>query len=250
MMKTAGYRRLAVLASAAVFATPGCGAVDQPNADAEAAAMAEQLGMTPETLAAKKAMLAKRGLTADEITKLLSMGGDPASLFKDEAPANREPPRSIDELTFASGDGETEVKLASLLGKRRVVLVFTQGYYYGAICPFCTTQTAQLAANKAEFEKRDAEVLVIFPGSGEQLPAFVEAVNTYQKTEGELAWPVLLDKDLSAVELLDIAANLAAPSTFIINKQGKVVYSYVGANRTDRPSARAILAELDKTPAG
>ncbi|MEN1680377.1 MAG: redoxin domain-containing protein [Planctomycetota bacterium] len=237
---------LRIAAAAALLATLGCGAGGQANGpDAETVALAEQLGMTPEELQAKKAMLVYGGLTAEEVNKTLMMGGDPASLFKDDAPANRPAPTSIDQLTFASGDGETEVKLAGLLGKRNVVLVFTRGYYNGSICPFCTTQTAQLAANKEAFEERDAEVLVVFPGSGDQLPTFVDAVNSYLETEGELAWPVLLDKDLSAVELLDIAADLAVPSTFIINKEGEVVYSYVGASRTDRPSAAAILAQLD-----
>ncbi|MEM6331639.1 MAG: redoxin domain-containing protein, partial [Planctomycetota bacterium] len=122
------------------------------------------------------------------------------------------------------------------------------GYTGYGVCPFCSTQTAQLAANKAEFEKRNAEVMIIFPGDGEHLAEFIADVTQVDREKADVeavGWPVVLDKDLQAVNLLGIAEDLAKPSVFIVDEQGNVVFTYVGANRTDRPSAKALLTQLD-----
>lgn len=216
--------------------------------DAALVAIAEQLGMTVDELNMKKQMLLDMGITEEEIAKLIQMGGDPTSIFKDDPDSNTNPPDNINELVFFQNNADEAIKLSDRIGSANLVLVFTRGYSGGMICPFCTTQVAQLAANKQEFVDRDAEVLVIYPGSSEHLPDFAAAVMSVDREKADIAavkWPVLLDPDLQAVKLLNIAADLALPSTFIIDKQGNVVFAYVGANRTDRPSAKALLAQLD-----
>ncbi|MEM9184974.1 MAG: redoxin domain-containing protein [Planctomycetota bacterium] len=210
--------------------------------------MADQLGMSVDELRMKKQMLMDQGLWGEEITKALSMGGGASSLFKDDVESNVQAPQSIDELIFFSSVKEKDFAIKELIGEKHLVLVFTRGYYGGAVCPFCVTQTAELAAKKEEFEKRDAAVLIIYPGSEEHLPDFAAAVTQTDREKADIeavGWPVLLDRDLSAVNLLDIAADLASPSTFIIDKRGNVVFAYVGANRTDRPSVGAVLSRLD-----
>ena len=219
-----------------------------PPSPEELAAMAEKLGMTVDELMAKKKMMMDSGLWADEIDKMLSMGADgPAALFKDGVESNTPPPESIDQLVFFRSDKNEQVELKNFIGKKNLVLVFTRGYSGGMICPFCATQTAELAAKRGEFESRDAVVLVIYPGAEEHLSDFTKAVARFQGDSASEAnnWPVLLDKDLTAVTLLDIIEDLASPSTFIINKRGDVVFAYVGANRWDRPSTQAILDQLD-----
>lgn len=216
--------------------------------DAELASLAETMGMTVADLKMKKQMMMDNGMSAEEIAKVFMMGGDPSAIFKDEAESNSEPPEAIRDLIFFQDDVETEVKLADKIGTTNLVLVFTRGYSGGMICPFCTTQVAQLAARHQEFVDRDTSVLVIYPGSSDHLPDFVAAVTNVDREKADVAavkWPVLLDPDLSAVNLLNIAADLAQPSTFIIDKQGNVVFAYVGANRTDRPSVNALLGQLD-----
>ena len=54
----------------------------------------------------------------------------------------------------------------------------------------------------------------------------------------------IVDEDLAAVNQLGISAQLAFPSTFIVDKQGQVRLSYVGSDPTDRPSIKALLAQL------
>ena len=38
----------------------------------------------------------------------------------------------------------------------------------------------------------------------------------------------------------------AMPSKFLINKDGKIVWKYVGIDKTDRPSVGAIILLIDK----
>ena len=239
----------------AALALSGCGDSGNsggygalPPADDETKALAAELGMPVDEVQKKKQMLRYAGLKPDEIEKTLRMGGDASSLFKDEVASNVEPPQDIDQLVFFRSDRDKTVKLTDYIGKKNLVLVFTRGYSGGMLCPFCTTQTAQLAASSQAFKDRDAVVLIIYPGSAENLPEFLEAVSDENREKADVEaveWPVLLDKDLTAVNLLDIAADLAKPSSFIIDKQGNIVFSYVGANRTDRPSVQALLDQLD-----
>lgn len=38
----------------------------------------------------------------------------------------------------------------------------------------------------------------------------------------------------------------AVPSKFLINRQGKIVWTYIGEDKTDRPSIEMIMKEIDK----
>ena len=140
--------------------------------------------------------------------------------------------------------------LESYLGDKNVVLVFTEGFAGGMLCPFCKTQTSRLVANYQRFANLDTEVLVVYPGSRDHLDEFIEAAKYSEGTTAEsIPFPLLLDEDLNAVGYFNIASNLAHPSTFIIDKQGNVRLAYVGADMTaDRPSVASMLRVLEQLP--
>jgi len=167
--------------------------------------------------------------------------------FKDEVTTNVEPPVGLDGLAFFDTDGQ-RVALESYLGKKNVVLVFTEGFGGGMLCPFCKTQTSRLVANYDKFEALDTEVLVVYPGARDHLDEFIEAAKKTEKKEvDEVPFPLVLDEDLSAVGFFNINSNLAHPSTFIIDKQGNVRLAYVGEDMSaDRPSVAAMLEVLQK----
>ena len=48
-----------------------------------------------------------------------------------------------------------------------------------------------------------------------------------------------------AVNFFDISDALAFPSTYVIDKEGKVRFAYVGSSPSDRPSLKALLKQLD-----
>jgi len=181
-------------------------------------------------------------LSADsEMEALLA---DPSSVkFADQVESNRKVDDTIGSLQFIDTGGDP-VRLEQYAGQKNVLLVFTRGFS-GRLCPFCTTQTSRLIANYDEFARRDTEVLLVYPGQKDQLSEFLAASMEGSDLE-KFPFPVLLDEDLAAVNELNIAAQLAHPSTFIIDKQGSVKLSYVGQSPIDRPSIKALLTQLDR----
>jgi peroxiredoxin len=169
---------------------------------------------------------------------------DPASVkFADQVESNRAADDTIGSLQFTDASGN-HVRLDEYAGKKNVLLVFTRGFS-GQLCPFCTTQTSRLIANYDKFSQRDTEVLLVYPGQKDQLDEFLAASMEGSDVD-KFPFPVLLDEDLAAVNQLGIAAQLVHPSTFIIDKQGSVKLSYVGQSPIDRPSIKALLAQLDR----
>jgi peroxiredoxin len=157
-------------------------------------------------------------------------------------------------LKFVAFDGKA-VDLASFRGKSNVVLVVVKGVPKvhppgEPFCPGCLAQVHSLTANYGEFQKRDAEILMVFPGPTDKLSEFlataqVDGANGNTK----VPFPLLKDTDLSAVNSLGIDGDWARPSTYILDKSGNAVFAYVGAetfNTFDRPSVKALLAQLDK----
>ncbi len=163
--------------------------------------------------------------------------------FADQVKSNREDDGTVTDLTFTNPLGAT-VAINDFIGEKNLLLVFTRGFS-GTICPFCTTQTSRLIANYEKFADRDTEVLLIYPGQAEQLGNFQQAaVEASGKTT--VPFPILLDTGLVAVNRLGIAAHLAFPSTFLIDKTGNVRLSYVGSTPADRPSIKALLDQIDQ----
>jgi len=166
--------------------------------------------------------------------------------FKDGVESNVKLPESVKDLVFTNKDG-SEIKVADYLGKKNLILVFTEGFN-GMLCPFCKTQTSRLVANYEKFKERDCEVIVVYPGSGEHLNEFVEAALTTEKTQvDQVPFPIVLDEDFSATNYFEIHSMHAHPSTFLVDKQGNVKFAYVGKDMTaDRPSVKTMLDKLDQ----
>ncbi len=184
-------------------------------------------------------------MSRGELTTEGSMSSDPSEdvVFREHVSSNRDDDGTLESLSFVDSEGGT-VSLRSYQGKQNVLLVFTRGFN-GTICPFCTTQTSRLIANYDKFRNRETEVLLVYPGSKAQLPDFLAASRKPTNVD-VFPFPVLLDEDLAAVNQLGIAAHLAFPSTFLIDRRGNVRLSYVGSTPSDRPSIGALLEQIDK----
>jgi peroxiredoxin len=163
--------------------------------------------------------------------------------FNEDARTNAKVDQAALDLTFVDRNGKP-VALKDYRDKKNVVLVVTRGYA-GAIDPYCSAQTTRLIIKYQDFKDRDAEVLLVFPGPKEQLPAFISRAERGAEFD-EVAFPVLLDEKLDAVNKLGIRGDLAKPSTYIIDKQGKIRFAYVGAKNDDRPSVNVLLNQLDE----
>jgi peroxiredoxin len=162
--------------------------------------------------------------------------------FPDAAHSNAKPASGDMELSFLNLEGQ-KVDLQSFKGKKNVVLVITRGYP-GTLCPFCLAQASRLIKNYPEFSRRQAEVVVVFPGPKEHVYDFSRSSQA-DAAASKFPFPLVLDEDLKVVDKLGIRGNLAKPSTFILDKQGRVRFAYVGTSTADRPSVKSMLAQLD-----
>jgi peroxiredoxin len=168
--------------------------------------------------------------------------------FKDDAPANARVSATDFPLSFVDADGNP-IDLTRYRGKQKVVLVVLRGVprsEKGGFCPSCLAQAGSLMANREEFARRGAEVLVVFPGPSDRLGEFLQRARAQAPGETDRAFRALLDQECRACDRLGIRDDLAKPSTYVLDTHGNVVYAYVGETSTDRPSVKAVLAQLDR----
>ncbi|QGJ68428.1 Hypothetical protein PBC10988_0870 [Planctomycetales bacterium 10988] len=162
--------------------------------------------------------------------------------FNNEAQTNQEIDAGALNLLFTDGEGQS-FDLRQFYGKKHVVLVIMRGFS-GFVCPYCQTQTSRLITNYQEFVDRGAEVLVVYPGPLEHVDEFVQSSQQLANTNAT-PFQILFDPGLQAVEELQIKADLAKPSTYILDKGGAIRFAYVGEERYDRPSLQVMLQQLD-----
>lgn len=168
--------------------------------------------------------------------------------FKDDVQSNVAADGSIGDLTFTDINGN-EASLKDYLGKKHVVLIVTRGFN-GAICLYCATQTSRLLTNYAKFSERDAEVIVVFPvvtpdDSIRHRDFAVSVKNKLDTPVEKIPFPIVLDVELKAVNQLGIRKDLSKPATYILDKEGRTRFAYVGDSLADRPSVKALLDQLD-----
>lgn len=170
-----------------------------------------------------------------------------AGRFRNDVRTNAEVAAGVLDVSLPDSQGNS-VDLRQYRGKQSVVLVVMRGYP-GFICPNCSAQTSRLVSNRGEFEKRNAQILVLFPGPTDHLGEFVAKARP-PGGPPELPFPVLLDPQFELVDRLGIRGDLAKPSTYILDANGQVRFAYVGATTADRPSVRAMLQQLDAIAKG
>lgn len=169
--------------------------------------------------------------------------------FIDDLQSNTEVSDDLHQLRLVDVNGN-ETAPADYARGKNIVLVITRGNT-NPICPYCSTQTSRLIANYEDFQSRNTEVIVVYPvehnDDAERLNAFLEASkNRLDDPNQPVPFPVLLDVELKAVDHLGIRKDLSKPATYILDPAGKVHFAYVGADLDDRPSIKAMLAELDQ----
>ncbi|MCW3051304.1 MAG: resA 9 [Chthonomonadales bacterium] len=141
---------------------------------------------------------------------------------------------------------DSQVKLASALKKGPVVLVILRGYP-GYQCPICTVQVGALIKSAAKFEERKAQVILVYPGPAEGLKAHANEFVTGK--DMPKSFQLTLDPDYALLKKYDLrwdAPNETSyPSTFVIDKKGKIVYAKVSHSHGDRAKLDDILKSLD-----
>lgn len=136
------------------------------------------------------------------------------------------------------------VELKSLV-ERPVVLVVLRGWP-GYQCPICSRQVQDYVANAAAFEQRNVSVVMVYPGPAQKL---LEHATEFLQ---EKSWPphftLVLDPDYAFTNAYglrwDGRKETAYPSTFILERGGKIRFAHVSESHGNRLSAARTLAEL------
>lgn len=175
--------------------------------------------------------------------------GDDEITFLDDASSNSSLDAGLTGISFIESTGE-ERKIGDLAPGKTVVVVVTRGNTI-PICPYCSTQTAQLINNYEAFKKLGAEVALVYPietgADSARLTSFLDNVKTrLDDASNPVPFPVLLDVELKGVDQLGIRKDLSKPAAYVVDAEGVVRYAYVGEHLADRPSIAALLAEAGK----
>ncbi len=98
----------------------------------------------------------------------------------------------------------------------------------------------QLQNNYQAFQNAGAEIVALSANS-------LSAVNSARQVV-RAAYPMLADPQHQVADAYGVYGLLgdkwAAPATFVIDTDGRILWQYVGQNATDRPSVQTVLNQL------
>lgn len=155
-------------------------------------------------------------------------------------------------------DGE-KVALADLYKNKTVAIIFYRGFW----CPHCSKHLAEFATRAKELEDKGVMLIAITPEG--------EAGLTKTKDNSKATFSIVSDVDGSIQKAFDVDykvtegyvgkvndmlkvsilennasgnAELPVPATYVINKEGTIVYAHFDPNYKKRASVDDILAAL------
>jgi peroxiredoxin len=169
----------------------------------------------------------------------------------------------IPEFQLRDHDGKT-ISSSDLLGKGRLVLCFIRGRW----CPFCVAQMEAMNLILLEIEQAGATLAAVSPQTVQQsffmrdqhklrFPLFSDAGNkvarrfglTYRVPDEQRAVYQRAFVNLPFVNC-DDSWELPIPATYIVDRDGTVLYASADEDYTERPEPEDILAALKADPRG
>jgi len=136
-------------------------------------------------------------------------------------------------------DGSERVRLADFRGRRNLLLVF----HPFAFTPVCEDEARDLEENLASFEEAETDVLLVSCDSAPARQAWKRELGLSYTLASDF-WPH--GAAARAYGVFDESTGAAIRGTFLIDKQGVVVWSLVN----DADTRRIELASAPLAPAG
>src|ERR1700752_145263 len=149
------------------------------------------------------------------------------------------------DFTLSTPTGKA-VTLSTERGGHGLVLVILRGFP-GYQCPYCVKQVHDFADHAADFKAKNTRVLLVYPGPPADLD---QHAKEFLEKQAELPSNVVLvtDPDYKVTNLYglrwDAPHETAYPSTFILDKNGMVVFEEISHSHGDRVSAQDALDHL------
>ena len=151
------------------------------------------------------------------------------------------------DFTLKAIDG-SKVKLSEVNIGNPVVLLVLRGWPEYQ-CPVCSRQVGQFLGESENFQKMNTRLIMVYPGPSEVLKE--KAKEFSMDFEFPDNFYFVLDPDYSMVNKYGLRWNApketAYPSTFVMDKKGKIVYSKVSSThggRADVSEALGVLKNL------
>lgn len=153
---------------------------------------------------------------------------------------------SAPDFTLKALDGKN-VTLSSLTKKGNVALVVLRGYP-GYQCPICTMQVGELIGKRDQFSAANTPVVMVYPGPSAEL---TKRANEFAIGKNlPKNFTLVMDPDFAIVNKYGLRWNApnetAYPSTFVINKAGKIVFAKISKEHGGRATSTEILAAIPR----
>ena len=160
---------------------------------------------------------------------------------------NAAPPAAgeqVSNFTLRTLDDKA-VELKSLTDAGPVVLVVLRGWPEYQ-CPVCTRQVQEYIAHAAQFARKGVRVLMVYPGPAAQLKAHAQEFLQDKQWPAEFIFVTDSDYAFTLAYGLrwEAKKETAYPSTFVLDRGGKVRFAHVSKSHGDRVGAARALAEL------
>lgn len=172
-----------------------------------------------------------------------------AAAIVNAEPAPPDAGQRAPDFVLQTPEGAT-VKFNDLLTHARVVLIVLRGYP-GYQCPYCQRQVHDFVQHAAEFAQAGAQVLLVYPGPPALLDARAREFLAHELLPSDVH--LVIDPDYKVTNLYGLRWNApgetAYPSTFIVNRQGVILFRKVSHSHGDRTTAADVLSELNKQKA-
>ena len=141
----------------------------------------------------------------------------------------------------------SEIQLSDLLKNNPVVLVVLRGWP-GYQCPICTKQVGGLISDADEFSELKTTVLMVYPGPSDDLQNHAKEFAEDFKFPDNFIFTI--DPDYSMINQYglrwDTPKETAYPSTYVINKNGEIVFSKISTTHGGRADNEEIFEALEK----
>lgn len=174
----------------------------------------------------------------------------PVLLMLAAIPSHAEPPKVSDsapEFTLQSIRGAS-VRLSELTRENSVVLIVLRGFP-GYQCPACNRQTKEYLDSAQTFADVRAKVVLVYPGARGILQA--RAAEFAAGKQFPAHFELLLDPDYKLTNSYslrwDAPNETAFPATFVIDQQGKIVFSKVSKSHGGRTNPAEVLPYLGRS---
>lgn len=141
----------------------------------------------------------------------------------------------------------TAVKLSEQTAQGPVVLVLLRGFP-GYQCPLCNRQVNELIQSEQSFADVKARVLLVYPGPATIVHDKAQEFATGKTMPGH--FELLLDPGFQFTNRYglrwDAPKETAYPSTFVLDRSGRIVFAKVSQTHGGRATSKEILEALSK----